>query len=351
MNRPVRTLVVGLCLAAVTSGLALSQTASPSPDQSAADSRASDKAAAYYNFAMGHLYAELSGAFGNRSDYTNKAIEHYRQAMKLDASAAFSRRADRSLHPGRADQGRGDRGGGPAEARPQQSGRPAALRPDLRAAIGDPQQAKVNEDMLKQAIEQFQKVTAQDPKDIESWLMLGRLERINHNSGSGKGLQGGPRSRRRQRGSADRPGDGVFRGRRHQERDRDVAPGTGKDPNPRTLSALASFYDQTRDFPSAADAWRQALQMDPENSQHQARAGTGCFLHRSSGRGAEVCTTRSPPPIRAICKLNCALRRFTAKRAIFQRRAWRSTRPRNWTRKAWRRGTRKLLLRGRRKKG
>ena len=90
MNRPARSLVVALCLAAFSSGLALSQTAPPAPDQSAPDSKASDKAAAYYNFAMGHLYAELAGAFGNRSDYTNKAIEHYRQAMKLDPRPPFS---------------------------------------------------------------------------------------------------------------------------------------------------------------------------------------------------------------------------------------------------------------------
>ena len=76
MNRPVNTLVAALCVAAVTCGLALSQTASPDPSRSAADTKAADKAAAYYNFAMGHLYAELSGAFGNRGDYTNKAIEH-----------------------------------------------------------------------------------------------------------------------------------------------------------------------------------------------------------------------------------------------------------------------------------
>jgi len=41
---------------------------------------------------------------------------------------------------------------------------------------------------------------------------------------------------------------------------------TSKNPNPRTLSALASFYERTRDFASAADAWRQALQMDPETA-------------------------------------------------------------------------------------
>lgn len=269
MNRPVRTLVVGLCLAAVTSGLALSQTASPSPDQSAADSRASDKAAAYYNFAMGHLYAELSGAFGNRSDYTNKAIEHYRQAMKLDASAAFlsEELTDLYIQAGRIKDAVTE-----AEDLLKQDPNNLDARRLLgriyARLIGDPQQAKVNEDMLKRAIEQFQKVTAQDPKDIESWLMLGRLERINHDSVEAEkdykaALDQDAGNEEALTGLAMVYSE-VGDTKNAIEMLRRV---TGKDPNPRTLSALASFYDQTRDFPSAADAWRQALQMDPENSR------------------------------------------------------------------------------------
>ena len=78
-----------MCLAAFSTGLALSQTQTDTASPSASDPKVSDKATAYYNFAMGHLYAELAGAFGNRSDYTNKAIDFYRQAMKLDPSASF----------------------------------------------------------------------------------------------------------------------------------------------------------------------------------------------------------------------------------------------------------------------
>src|ERR1035441_1832961 len=48
-----------------------------------------DKAAAYYNFSMGHLYAELAGVYGNRSEYVGKAIDHYKQALKLDPGASF----------------------------------------------------------------------------------------------------------------------------------------------------------------------------------------------------------------------------------------------------------------------
>ena len=48
-----------------------------------------DKATAYYNFAMGHLYAELAGAYQNRGDYLTRAIEHYKAAIKADPQASF----------------------------------------------------------------------------------------------------------------------------------------------------------------------------------------------------------------------------------------------------------------------
>jgi len=41
-----------------------------------------NRASAYYNFAMGHLYAELASMHGNRGEYLDKAIEHYKQALK-----------------------------------------------------------------------------------------------------------------------------------------------------------------------------------------------------------------------------------------------------------------------------
>jgi len=50
---------------------------------------------------------------------------------------------------------------------------PAPLGRIYARLIGDPQEKKVNEDMLRRAIEQFQKVTEQDPKIWKSWLMLG----------------------------------------------------------------------------------------------------------------------------------------------------------------------------------
>ena len=48
--------------------------------------------------------------------------------------------------------------------------------------IGDSQQGKVDENMLRKAIEQYTKIVEAEPKDIDTWLMLGRLQKIAQNS-------------------------------------------------------------------------------------------------------------------------------------------------------------------------
>src|ERR1039458_10121417 len=71
-----------LLLVVVMGGLCFAQ--APAETTNAPDN---NKAGAYYNFAMGRLYAELAGAYSNRNDYVSKAIQHYQEALKLDPSA------------------------------------------------------------------------------------------------------------------------------------------------------------------------------------------------------------------------------------------------------------------------
>src|ERR1700730_6128431 len=269
MNRPAKSIILTLCLTVSFSASAFSQAAPAAPDKNASDSKAADKAAAYYNFAMGHLYAELAGAFGNRSDYTNKAIEFYRQAMKFDPAASFlsEELTDLYIQAGRIKDAVSE-----AEDLLKQNPENLEARRLLgriyARLIGDPQQNKVNEDMLRRAIEQFQKVTEKDPKDVESWLMLGRLDRVNHNSVEAekafkKVLDQDANNEEALTGLAmvySEVGD-------TKNAIEMLRLATSKSPNPRTLSALANFYEQTHDYMSAIDAWRQALQMDPENSR------------------------------------------------------------------------------------
>ncbi len=71
--------------AAFTEQAALAQqTPAPAPTTTQ-----TDKAAAYYNYSLGHLYSELAAAYGNRGEYFSKAADAYRAALKADPSATF----------------------------------------------------------------------------------------------------------------------------------------------------------------------------------------------------------------------------------------------------------------------
>src|ERR1700689_3787067 len=67
----------------------VSISALPAFAQAPPASQQPDRANAYYAFAMAHLYAEMAGAYGNRGEYVNKAIDMYREAMKLDPSSSY----------------------------------------------------------------------------------------------------------------------------------------------------------------------------------------------------------------------------------------------------------------------
>src|SRR5580692_8745705 len=76
-------LVTVLLSVASAGGLLLAQTP-PSTQPPAA----SDKSGAYYNFAMGRLYAEMAVEQQNK-DYVAKAIQYYQAALKADPSAGI----------------------------------------------------------------------------------------------------------------------------------------------------------------------------------------------------------------------------------------------------------------------
>jgi tetratricopeptide (TPR) repeat protein len=129
-------------------------------------------------------------------------------------------------------------------------------------------EGKINEEMLRAATDQYEKITAKDPKDIESWLTLGRLYRTARNSveaekAYSQALALDPDNEDALTGLAIVYSD-VGDTKKAIEKLQAV---TNKDPNPRTLAALASSYEQLKDYRSAAEVLRKALDLDPENSR------------------------------------------------------------------------------------
>src|SRR5437588_9730772 len=119
-----------------------------------------DKAAAYYNYSLGHLYAELAAQYGNRGEYFNKAVDSYRAALKADPGATFiaEELSDLYIQSGRLREA-------VLEAEDTLKQNPDDLNSRRLLAriytrlIGDSQANKVDENMVKKAIEQYEKIT------------------------------------------------------------------------------------------------------------------------------------------------------------------------------------------------
>ena len=228
-----------------------------------------NKAGAYYNFAMGRYYAEQAATYGNKNDYVTKAVEFYRQALKLDpgASFVFEELTDLYIQAGRLRDAVSE-----AEDLLKQSPDNLDARRMLgriyTRMIGDTQQGRINEVMLKSATEQYQKITEKEPKDAESWVILGRLHRVANNSVEAEkayqqALAAEPDNEDALTGLAMMYSD-LGDNKRAIEK---LKAATDHSPNEHTLAALANAYEQSRDYKNAADALQRALAIAPDNSR------------------------------------------------------------------------------------
>ncbi len=280
--RPLAVPAVALCLAAVPT---LAQTPdSQAPGQSDAQSSvegkpskvkpeqnsASDKASAYYNFSMGHMYGEMAQAY-NRQDYVTKAIDYYKQALKLDPSVSYITEELTDLY---IQSGQLNKAVSEAEdllkQNPDNLGARRSLGRVYTRLIGDPQQGKVDEKMLKLSIEQYAKITEKDPDDQESQLLLARLYRLSHDTASAEKVFKTILAKEPDNDEALTGLAAIYSDRGETKGAIEMLKRAGdQNPSPRTLVMLATLYEQNNDYGAAADAWQQALQQSPENDRWQ----------------------------------------------------------------------------------
>ena len=233
-----------------------------------------DKALSYYHFSLGHLYADLASQFNNRGDYLTKAIDNFRAAMKADPAATFlaDELSDLYIQSGRLREAVTD-----AEAALKENPNDIASRRILARMysrmIGDPQQNRIREDMVKKAIEQYQKLSEVEPRDIDTLLMLGRLYKVSQNSAEAekaykKVLAAEPENEDALTGLAVVYSD-LGDNKAAADMLRKVS---DKSPNARNLFQLANAYEQMREYALAAQALRKALELNPPNAGDFKRA-------------------------------------------------------------------------------
>ena len=154
--------------------------AAASGAQSANKAKTPDRAAAYYHFALAHMYEEQVATYG-RSELANKAIEEYRAAIDADPTSAFltSGLAELYAKTGRIRDA-------VVEAQDIIKKNPNNLearrllgRIYLRS-LGDMQAGSGSESVLKLAIEQYEQIVRLQPDSMDDHLLLGRLYRLNN---------------------------------------------------------------------------------------------------------------------------------------------------------------------------
>ncbi len=254
-------------LCAVPLGSALLAQTPPTQTPANQSGKEPDKAGAYYNFAMGRLYAQMASAEGNKNDYINKSIQHYREALRLDPSAniIFEELTDLYIQTNRLAD---------AVTQAEEMLKQNAENLEARRMLGriytrmipESQAGRIDERNVRRAIEQFEIVTQKDPKDAESWVMLGRLYQVSNKSPEAEkafnsALAADSGNEEALAGLAKLYTD-LGDSRRAAEKLKEIA---DKSPNERTLAALAQQYEDLQQYKEAAEILKKLRDMAPNN--------------------------------------------------------------------------------------
>ncbi len=248
------------------------------------------KAAAYYHFALGHLYEELAGSYGNRSDYVNKAIDNYRLAMKEDPSASFLVEDIAELYrvSGRIREAV-EEAQDALKTNPDDLNARRVLARIYTQEIGDAQANHIDEGMARRAVEQYKIITQKDPKDVDSLVMLGRLDRVLEDSVDAEAAF-------KQVLAIEPDNEDAVTGLASVYTDRGDPKSasalleklTQKSPSPRAYLSLAANYDSMHEYSLAADAYQKAIELDPTHDEWKAALAQDQAL---SGRSDDALKT------------------------------------------------------------
>src|SRR5882762_1261119 len=234
--------------------------------QSATKGKGPDRAAAYYHFALAHMYEEQVATYG-RSELANKAIEEYRAAIDADPTSAFltSGLAELYAKTGRIRDA-------VVEAQDIIKRNPNNLearrllgRIYLRS-LGDMQAGSGSESVLKLAIDQYEQIIRLQPDSMDDHLLLGRLYRLNNDLQ--KAENEFKTAVKLQPDSEEAVTTLAYLYNEEGDATRAVhvlssVPDAGR--SAKMYSALGYTYEQQKQYKEAINAYRHAIELDRDN--------------------------------------------------------------------------------------
>jgi tetratricopeptide (TPR) repeat protein len=255
---------MGLLLALAVPALAVAaQQTAPGGQGGTGDS---DKAQAYYHFALGHLYQERGTLF-NRPDLLSRAIEEFNIALRYDPDSTYLslELADLYTMTGRFQSAIDE-----AEAAVNRSPNDATARRLLGRLylrlLGADRRGQVPEGLDQRAIQQFERLIAEHPDDVRSYLVLAQLYRVvDDNAKAEETLK---RAVALDPDSTDATTQLALL---YVELGQYTAAVSllekiaGDNADLQVLAALGHAYEQLHDYEAAADAYGRVVERDPDN--------------------------------------------------------------------------------------
>ena len=237
---------------------ASAQTTSEAPKDDA-------RGSAYYHYGLAHMYEEMA-VNGGRPDYATQAVEEYKLALDADPKSTMLQDGLAELY---MKVGRIREAVSVAQEQvkknPNDSDAHELLGKIYLRSLGDMQSGQSGQ-MLQLAIGEYEKITQLKPSNIENRLVLGQLYALNHDS-----VKAEAQFRMAQKVDPNSEETVLNMARLYSEQgdlqrtEKTLSSLPVTDRTARIEFALGGTYDQLKRPKDAADAYRRALDIEPEN--------------------------------------------------------------------------------------
>jgi len=253
----------------------MQKAANPASSNLAAQNPATDaaeaaKANAFYYFAIGHLDEQQYEITG-RGELATGSMDSYKKALEFapDSPVIMERLAEIYYKVQRTRDSENE-ALAVLKLDPDNLAAHRLLARIYVRALGDLNAAEVQKESLAKASEQFQAILKLDPKDTNSALWLARLYRFENNHAEAEKVLRGVLDRDSENGPAlELLSQLLIDEGRSQDAIELLSNAAGASSSPEIYDLLGDAYTQQKDYPHAEEAYRKAIDLDPDDAGHR----------------------------------------------------------------------------------
>jgi tetratricopeptide (TPR) repeat protein len=240
-----------------------------SSDASVSQGETATKAEAYYDFVMGHYFAQEYQISSHAED-VNKAIDFLKKAFTLDPNSQQigDELAEIYYQSQRIRDAVSEANSILSKDPDNLPARRLLARIYVRT-LGDLSNASGQHDTLARAAEQYREILRLDPKDNDAALWLARLYRLLNEQAKAEDVLRALLAREpANEGGVEQLTQLLLDEGKSQEAVSSLQVILQHAPTPRLWELLGDAYNQIHDLPKAEQAYREAVEAQPDDTNH-----------------------------------------------------------------------------------